>query len=108
MPEHVHKGWFEDTVPKHLPEKIAFALVGGDLYTSTKHVLPCVYERMSPGAVCVFGVYYDDNVFSRPHTLSQYKSPGVKRATDEFFQDKSEKVSVLYANEYSLGYFRKR
>ncbi len=107
VPEHVYKGWFEDNVPKHLPEKIAFALVDGDIYTSTRYVLPYVYERLSPGAICMFGVYYDEDVFSRPHTISQYKSPGVKRATDEFFKDKPEKVMVLYANEYSNGYFRK-
>lgn len=107
VPEHVYKGWFEDTVPNHLPDKISFALLDGDLYSSTKHILPHVYERLSPGAVCMFGIYYDEAVFSRPHTPPWYKSPGVKQATDEFFRDKPEKVSVLYANEYSNGYFRK-
>jgi O-methyltransferase len=107
-PAAVHKGWFEDTIPRELPDRIAFALLDGDLYASTKHVLPHVYERMTPGAICMFGVYYDERVFSRPQTISQYKSPGVKRATDEFLADKPEKVSVLYANEYSNGYFRKR
>lgn len=107
-PEHVHQGWFEDTIPKHLPDRIAFALLDGDIYSSTKHVLPHLYARMSPGAVCLFGVYYDHDVLPRPHTIPQYKSPGVKRATDEFFADKPEKVYVLYANEYSNGYFRKQ
>ena len=55
----------------------------------------------------MFGIYYDEAVFSRPHTPPWYKSPGVKQATDEFFRDKPEKVHVLYANEYSNGYFRK-
>lgn len=107
-PDHVVKGWFEDTVPRFLPDRIAFALLDGDLYASTKHILPHVYARLAPGAVCMFGVYYDDAVFSRPDTIPHYKSPGVKRATDEFFADKPEKVSVLYANEYSNGYFRKQ
>mgnify|MGYP001270347547 CR=1 FL=1 len=106
-PPHVHKGWFEDTIPRFLPDRIAFALLDGDLYSSTKHVLPHLYARMAPGAVCMFGVYYDEAVLSRPHTIPQYKSPGVKVATDEFFADKAEKVSVLYAGEYSNGYFRK-
>ena len=43
----------------------------------------------------------------REDIRSTYASPGVKRATDEFFADKPEHVSVLYANEYSNGYFRK-
>ena len=106
--EQVHKGWFEDTVPSKLPDSISFAMIDGDIYTSTKHVLPHVYARMVPGAVCMFGVYYDDAVYPRPHTIPHYKSAGVKRATDEFFADKPEKVSVLYANEYSNGYFRKQ
>ncbi len=108
QPEHVHKGWFEETIPQFLPDKISFALLDGDLYSSTKYVLPHLYERMSPGAICMLGVYYDDAVLSRPHTIPQYKSPGVKMATDEFFAGKPEKVSVLYAGEYSNGYFRKR
>ena len=89
---HTHKGWFEETIPAHLPDQIAVALLDGDLYASTKHVLPHIYERMSPGAICMFGVYYDDAVFPRPETIPHYKSPGVKLATDEFFADKPEKV----------------
>ncbi len=30
-PPHVHRGWFEDTVPEHLPGKISFAIVDGEL-----------------------------------------------------------------------------
>ena len=103
----IHPGWFEDTVPSKLPDRISFAMIDCDLYSSTRHVLPHVYERMSPGAICLFGVYYDPQVFERPGIPPTYSSPGVKRATDEFFADKPEKVSVLYANQYSNGYFRK-
>lgn len=103
----IHQGWFEQTVPSQLPDRISFAMIDGDLYSSTRHVLPHVYERMLPGAICLFGIYYDAGVFERPDIQGCYASPGVKRATDEFFADKPEKVSVLYANEYSNGYFRK-
>lgn len=105
---HVHKGWFEETVPKDLPEKIAFVLIDGDLYESTKHVLPHVYGRMTPGAIAMVAVYYDEKILPRKGLLGGFRSPGVKRATDEFFKDKPEKVSLLYANEYSNGYFRKQ
>lgn len=107
-PGNVHKGWFEETIPGQLPDRIAFALLDGDLYASTKHVLPHLYERMPRGAVCMLGVYYDEAILDRPDTIPHYKSPGVKLATDEFFADKPERVSVLYAGEYSNGYFRKR
>lgn len=105
---HTHKGWFEATVPSELPDQISFALIDGDLYESTRHVLPHVYERMSPGAIGMIAVYYDESVFPREGLAGGYRSPGVKRATDEFFKDKPERVSVLYANEYSNGYFRKQ
>ncbi len=104
---HTHKGWFEATVPSELPDKISFALIDGDLYESTKHVLPHVYERMAPGAIGMIAVYYDEAIYPRKALAGGYRSPGVKRATDEFFKDKPEKVHVLYANEYSNGYFRK-
>jgi len=104
---HIHKGWFEDTIPKNLPDRISFALFDGDLYESTKQILPHVYERMTPGAIGMISVYYDEEVFPRKGLSGGYKSPGVKRATDEFFKDKREKIFVLYANEYSNGYFRK-
>ena len=103
----IHPGWFEDTIPSQLPDTISFALIDCDLYTSTAHVLPHVYARMSPGAIAMFGVYYDAEIFSRDGIRDTYASPGVKRATDEFFADKPERVSVLYANEYSNGYFRR-
>lgn len=103
----IHKGWFEDTIPAQLPERISFAILDGDLYSSMAHVLPHIYARMSPGAIGFFSVYYDPTVYACPGIRDTYVSPGVKRAADEFFADKPEKVSVLYANEYSNGYFRK-
>jgi len=104
----IHRGWFEDTIPAQLPDRISFAMIDCDLYASTLRVLPAIYARMSPGAIGMFGVYYDPAVYARENIVATYASPGVKRATDEFFADKPEQVSVLYANEYSNGYFRKR
>jgi len=108
LPEpEIHKGWFEETVPSQLPDTISFALLDGDLYESTRHILPHVYARMPTGAIGMIAVYYDESIFPRPDLPGEYRSPGVKRATDEFFADKPEKVSLLYAGEYSNGYFRK-
>lgn len=103
----VHKGWFEETVPTGLPEKICFALLDGDLYASTKHILPHVYERMPAGAIGMIAVYYDETLLPREDLPGGYRSPGVKRAVDEFFLDKPEEVGMLYANETACGYFRK-
>lgn len=106
-PQNVVKGFFDKTIPQCLPDKIAFALLDCDLYESTKFVLPHVYSRMTRGAICMFGVYFDEEKYNPPATIKEYKSPGARRAGDEFFLDKAEKISVLYANEYSNGYFRK-
>lgn len=107
LPE-IHKGWFEDTVPSQLPEQICFALIDGDLYESTMQVLPHVYARMPPGAIGMIAVYYDQELLPRKGIEGCYSSPGVKRAVDEFFADKPEKVGMLYANENACGYFRKQ
>jgi hypothetical protein len=55
----------------------------------------------------MIAVYYDESIFPREGLPGEFRSPGVKRATDQFFADKPEKVSLLYAGEYSNGYFRK-
>lgn len=105
---HIHPGWFSDTLPTGLPERIAFALIDADIYESTLTALEHVYPRLSPGAVCMFGVYWDPAVYEPPTDSLKYKSPGVKKACDAFFADKPESVSVLYCGDYSAGYFRKR
>ena len=105
---HVHKGWFAETLPGTLPDKIAFALIDGDLYESTKTALEHVYPRLVKGAVCLFNIYYDGSVYEPDSRWVKYRSPGVKQATDEFFADKPEKVSVLYSGHYTSGYFRKQ
>ena len=103
----IHKGWFEETIPRFLPDRISLAAIDGDLYSSTKHVLPHVYERMSAGAIGFFNVYSDRAKLDR-QVPKYYLSPGVKRAADEFFADKPEKVDLLYSGEYTNGYFRKK
>ncbi len=104
----IHKGWFQDTVPSQLPDHICFALLDGDLYESTRHILPHVYERMLPGAIGMIAVYYDEELLPRKDLEGGYRSPGVKHAVDEFFADKPEKVGMLYASENGCGYFRKQ
>jgi hypothetical protein len=65
--------------------------------------LESVYPRMSPGAGCLLMDYHDPAITVRGND----ENPGLKKACDEFFKDKEEKVFVLYGNQYSHGYFRK-
>jgi O-methyltransferase len=103
----VHQGWFEETLPSRLPDRIAFAMIDGDLYESTHQSLKAVYPRLSPRAICLFGVYADPATKMVMTTNARYKSPGVAKACAEFLSDKPEKIDVLYAGDYTMGCFRK-
>jgi len=84
----VHKGWFEELDHTDIPEKIAFAHIDGDFYSSTLAALKLVYPRLSSGGIIVIDDYCDPTIHER-----QNQFPGVKRACDDFFCE--ETVTVL-------------
>jgi O-methyltransferase len=94
------EGWFEDTVPEKLPEKICYAHLDGDLYESIKTSLEGVYPRLSKGAICVVDDY----------SLKGF--PGCTLATDEFLADKPEEIRDMQVMDTFKGavhaYFRKQ
>jgi O-methyltransferase len=98
----IHAGWFAETLPTELPERICFAHVDGDFYTSVRESLEHVYPRLSKGAVVVVDDYCDPALNPVYHSL-----PGVKRACDDFLSDKPETMGVLLAGSGAHGYFRK-
>jgi O-methyltransferase len=102
LPE-IHRGWFSDTLPNNLPSKIAFAYLDGDLYDSILISLEYVYPRLTKGAICLIDDYGDPSI----NPAGWNKLPGVKKACDEYLLDKEEKVSLLYAGDYTHGFFRK-
>ncbi len=99
----IHRGWFSDTLPTGLPERICFAHLDGDYYDSIRESLEYVYPLLSSGAVCLIDDYSDPAIYDNWNGL-----PGVKKACDEFLGDKPEEVSVLYSGYFSHGFFRKR
>ncbi|MCH8895182.1 MAG: class I SAM-dependent methyltransferase [Proteobacteria bacterium] len=122
LPE-IHPGWFSETLENELPERIAFAHLDGDFYSSIIQSLEHTYPRLAPGAIVVIDDYCDlsvhdemvqrvlnnryraeseRNVAHNPNAL-----PGVKTACDKFFDDKPEDVSVLFAGIAPHAYFRK-
>lgn len=101
LPE-IHVGWFEDTLPTALPERICFAYLDSDFYESILVSLEHVYPRMSKGAIGLIDDYCDPSVLAGWNEL-----PGVKSACDRFFVGKPERVHVLYAGNKSHGYFRR-
>lgn len=102
MPK-IHKGWFSDTLPTSLPEKICFAHLDGDLYDSIIVSLKYVYPRLSRGAICLVDDYCDANI----DPCGWNYLPGVKKACDEFLSNKPETISYMYSGPFTHGFFRK-
>jgi O-methyltransferase len=99
----IHRGWFKDTLPTQLPERICFAHLDGDFYDSILVSLEHVYPKLSNGAVCLIDDYCDPNI----NPTGWNKLPGVKAACDEYLSDKPEKVEFIYSGGESHGFFRK-
>lgn len=87
----IFKGYFNQIQDKDLPEKIAFAHLDGDLYTSILESLELIYDRMSLGGVILIDDYEDD------------KWKGVDKAAKEFFKDKPENIIHLPAVKNGLS-----
>jgi O-methyltransferase len=105
----IHEGWFQQLLPEELPQQIAFAHIDAGpglshdhLAESVQFCLEHLYPRMSRGAIGLLMDYCDPALRE-----SWNLNPAVREASDRFFADKPEKVSVLYAGELSQGYFRK-
>jgi O-methyltransferase len=74
----IHIGWFKDA---EYPCQISFAFFDGDFYSSIMDSWEKVYPRLVPGAiVCVHDYGWD-------------VLPGVKRACDDFLNDKPETMT---------------
>jgi O-methyltransferase len=99
----IHEGWFKDTLPRELPEKICFAHLDGDFYSSIMESLEYVYPKLSKDAIVIIDDYCDPQIFNINNRF-----PGVKRATDEFLMNKPEKLVVLFAGNDSHAYFKKK
>jgi O-methyltransferase len=54
----IHKGWFEDTLPKIPPEPIALLRMDGDWYESTMCILENLSDRVVPGGLIIVDDYY--------------------------------------------------
>ncbi|HKR03110.1 MAG TPA: TylF/MycF/NovP-related O-methyltransferase [Bacteroidia bacterium] len=107
----IHEGFFRETVPAELPRKLAFIHIDCTtefdqikLMDLILYLLEHIYPRMTSRAICMIMDYHDVNKTVRG--LKTY--PCVKEACDLFFEDKPEKVHVLYGNHFSHGYFRKK
>jgi hypothetical protein len=53
---HIHKGWFEDTLPawQNRPDYLSFVNVDCDLYSATVTTLNEIEAMLRPGSVVIF------------------------------------------------------
>lgn len=54
---HFIKGKVEDSIPGHIPEKIALLRLDTDWYESTKHEMNHLFPRLVPGGVIIIDDY---------------------------------------------------
>lgn len=82
----VKKGFFEELVAERdLPQKIAFAFLDGDLYSSIKVSLKLVAPRMAPGGIMII------------HDYNNLQLPGVARAVEEWARGRKIEVKESLA-----------
>lgn len=107
----IHPGDILDTVPRDLPQAIAFAHVdlgiGSEIFghvTLMAHGLSHIYARLSRGGVIVLMDYH---VPGRT-VQGNDSNPGVRLTVDTFFENKPEKPRILYGGPCSHAYIRKQ
>ena len=76
----LHKGFFSDTIPTQLPQKICFLHIDADLYESYRIALQYGYPRCSAGAIICFDEY------------NEPQWPGATLAVDEFMKGIPEQL----------------
>lgn len=86
----IHKGWFEDLTVQDIPDKIAFAFLDGDYYSSIRTSLKLIESHMSPDGIIVVDDYRNEAL------------PGAAKALDEWAKPRGLTVRV----EASLGIIR--
>jgi len=90
----INKNWFKDIPNENLPEKISFAFLDGDFYTSIYDSLEKVWDKVSDGGYICF------------HDYDRHDLPGVKLAIDDFFKSKNVENTTKGLIEH-VGVYRK-
>ena len=91
----VHKGWFNDTLPKFTSHKISVLRLDGDWYDSVIACLRYLYPKVTAGAIVVIDDYYTwDGCAKAVHDyLSETKS------SDRVYQWKNQVAYIIRKSE---------
>lgn len=92
----LHRGWFEDTVPRWAKDQreIAHLRLDGDLYRSTRVCLDHLFDLVSPGGIVSVDDYGD--------------FPGCKRAVDEFRDERNIRSEIVHVDENCIWFSAER
>ena len=82
-PPIITKGWFCDIAKENIPDKIAFAFLDGDFYSSIYDSLRKIYNKVSDGGYICFHDYERDDL------------PGVKAAIEDFFDERELPYEII-------------
>lgn len=74
-------GFFVDSLPRYDGGKVAFLHLDVDIYSSYKETLEFFYPKVAAGGIIAFDEYQ-----------SFEKYPGARKAIDEFFEGRREKI----------------
>ena len=74
----IHKGWFSDVLPEHVPGAIRFAFLDGDYYDSIRDSLRAIEQNIARPAIIVVDDYMNEAL------------PGAAKATDEWLKSHPE------------------
>lgn len=99
----IHPGWFADTLPRELPEAIAFGYLDGDFYDSIHVSLAHCVPRLSRGGALIVDDYADTAVNPRAWN----GLPGVKRACDDYFGTPSPIGILVGDGDLAFGLYRR-
>jgi O-methyltransferase len=92
---HIHKGFFEHTLPQFSHLNFSFVHLDCDAYDPYLGCLQFFYPRMSKGGVILLDEYNDP------------PWPGCNAAVDEFLADKPERLQRIALDNYEKYYFVK-
>lgn len=88
----VHRGWFEETLPKaEIRAPIAILRLDGDWYQSTLTCLRALWDRVMPGGLVIVDDYYDWEGCAK--ALHEFLAE--RQAPERIRQTRSGKVAYL-------------
>lgn len=92
VPPEIHSGWFKEIPDNEYPDKICFAFLDGDFYSSIMDSLNKIYHKVVKDGIIII----DDCGWSA--------LPGCKKAAEDFLQDKKETLKLTaYPDKYDYN-----